>query len=378
MSQTGIAVLGSTGSVGTQTLAVIQQLGDGFRVVSLAAGSNSSLLATQVERFNPDVVVARTPTPVAGRTPLPSPSGLVDAATHPDVDIVVVATSGHDAIEATCKAIEAGKTIALANKETIICAGDYIVPLARNHGVEIRTMDSEHSAIWQSIGSADPSSILRLILTASGGPFHSTPIADLARVTLEQAMEHPTYHMGGKITIDSATMMNKGLEIIEAHHLFGVAYDQIEVIIHPQSIVHSLVEFTDFSTIAQLSPPDMRLPIQYALTYPRRRPSPCRQLDLAAVSTLTFEQPDEAKFPALRIAREAGIAGGTYPTVLSAADEVAVKGFMDGRIGFLDITRIIEDTLQAHRSLPVTDLGIMREADAWARRATAQWIQRMT
>lgn len=375
MSQTGIAVLGSTGSIGTQTLEVIEQLGDRFRVISLAAGTNTALLADQIRRFSPDIVVAKAPEVVAGRKPLLSPSGLVDAATHPDVDIVVVATSGHDAIEATCKAIEAGKTIALANKETIICAGDYILPLARTHGVQIRTMDSEHSAIWQSIGNADPASIARLILTASGGPFRTATLEELAGVTLDQAMAHPTYHMGDKITIDSATMMNKGLEIIEAHHLFDMAYDNIEVIIHPQSIIHSMVEFADFSTIAQLSPPDMRLPIQYALTYPAHLPSPCRQLDLAALASLTFERPDEVRFPALGIARDAGVAGGTYPTVLSAADEVAVTAFTRGRIGFLEIVSIVEETLQDHERLAVTNLEVMMHADAWARRTAEHRIQ---
>jgi 1-deoxy-D-xylulose-5-phosphate reductoisomerase len=376
MSQTGIAVLGSTGSVGTQTLSVIEQLGDRFRVISLTAGTNTALLAEQVRIFNPEIVVAKTGAPVAGRKPLLAPAGLVDAATHPDVDIVVVAMSGHDAIDATCKAIEAGKTIALANKETIICAGDYIIPLAKAHGVQIRTMDSEHSAIWQSIGNSDPTSIVRLILTASGGPFRSATTEELANVTLAQAMSHPTYHMGAKITIDSATMMNKGLEIIEAHHLFDVEYDKIEVIIHPQSIIHSMVEFADFSTIAQLSPPDMRLPIQYALTFPDHLSSPCQQLDLAAISSLTFETPDEVRFPALGIARESGIAGGTYPTVLSAADEVAVAAFSEGRIGFLDIVHIVEETLQAHESDTVTGLEVMAHADAWARHMAQQLVQR--
>ena len=376
MSQLGIAVLGSTGSVGTQTLSVIEHLGDRFRVVSLAAGMNTALLAEQVRRFDPDIVVAKTPEPIAGRLPLLSPSGLIDAATHPDVDIVVVATSGHDAIVATARAIEAGKTIALANKETIVCAGDYIVPLAKARGVEIRTLDSEHSAIWQSIGGADPASISRLILTASGGPFRASSLSDLAGVTLEQAMAHPTWSMGSKITIDSATMMNKGLEIIEAHHLFDMDYHKIEVILHPQSIVHSLVEFHDFSTIAQLGVPDMRLPIQYALTYPEHVPGLCRQLNLAEFKTLTFEAPDEMRFPALRIARQAGVAGGTYPTVLSAADDVAVAAFTEGRIGFLDIVRVVEETLQRHESQPVTSLDVMADADVWARRSANALIQR--
>ncbi len=376
MSQLGIAVLGSTGSVGTQTLSVIEHLGDRFRVVSLAAGMNTALLADQVRRFDPQIVVAKTQEPIAGRLPLLSPAGLVDAATHPDVDIVVVATSGHDAIVATAKAIEAGKTIALANKETIVCAGDYIVPLAKAHGVEIRTMDSEHSAIWQSMGGADPESVVRLILTASGGPFRTVSPTDLASVTLEQAMAHPTWNMGAKITIDSATMMNKGLEIIEAHHLFGTDYSKVEVILHPQSIVHSMVEFRDFSMIAQLGLPDMRLPIQYALTYPDHVPGLCRQLNLAEIATLTFEEPDETRFPALRIARQAGVSGGTYPTVLSAADDVAVAAFTEGRIGFLEIVQVVEETLQHHTSQPVTHLDVMAAADVWARRSANALIQR--
>ncbi len=376
MSPLGIAVLGSTGSVGTQTLSVIDHLGDRFRVVSLAGGSNTDLLSEQVRRYKPAIVVSRSSELVAGRLPLASPVGLVDAATHPDVDIVVVATSGHDAIVATAKAIEAGKTIALANKETIVCAGDYIVPLAKANGVEIRTMDSEHSAIWQSIGGADPASIVRLILTASGGPFRAATHAELAGVTVEQAMAHPTWRMGSKITIDSATMMNKGLEIIEAHHLFAMEYDKIEVILHPQSIVHSMVEFRDFSTIAQLGLPDMRLPIQYALTFPDHVSGLCSPLNLAQIATLTFEKPDDISFPALRIARQAGVAGGTYPTVLSAADDVAVAAFAKGRIGFLDIVSIVDKTLQQHESYPVTQLDVMADADAWARKTVEQIIQR--
>lgn len=372
----GVAVLGSTGSVGTQTLSVIAHLGDRFRVISLAGGSNAALLSEQVRRFDPKIVVSKTSEEIAGRRPLISPAGLIDAVTHPDVDIVVVATSGHDAIVATAEAIEAGKTIALANKETIVCAGDYIVPLAKARGVEIRTMDSEHSAIWQSIGGTDPASIVRLILTASGGPFRSASMTDLASVTLEQAMAHPTWRMGSKITIDSATMMNKGLEIIEAHHLFDMAYDKIEVILHPQSIVHSMVEFLDFSTIAQLGLPDMRLPIQYALTFPDHVPGLCRPLNLAEVATLTFEEPDETRFPALRIARQAGIAGGTYPTVLSAADDVAVSAFTEGRIGFLDIVAIVEATLQKHQSHPITQLDVMADADTWSRNTAERLIQR--
>jgi 1-deoxy-D-xylulose-5-phosphate reductoisomerase len=239
-------------------------------------------------------------------------------------------------------------------------------------------MDSEHSAIWQSIGGTDPVSIVRLILTASGGPFRASSPSDLANVTLDQAMAHPTWSMGSKITIDSATMMNKGLEIIEAHHLFEMDYNKIQVILHPQSIVHSMVEFRDFSTIAQLGLPDMRLPIQYALTYPEHVPGLCRQLNLSEVQTLTFEEPDEMRFPALRIARQAGVAGGTYPTVLSAADDVAVAAFAEGRIGFLDIVRVVEETLQHHKSQRVTSSKWWRRRDDWARQSAKDLVQRAT
>ncbi|MGH2532486.1 MAG: 1-deoxy-D-xylulose-5-phosphate reductoisomerase [Thermomicrobiales bacterium] len=374
-STLGVTVLGSTGSVGRQTLDVIAHHPDRFRVVALAAGSNLALLQDQIARHHPTLVAVDQESAEPGAA-LDHPAilrghdGLIAAATHPDVDVVVVATSGHSAIIPTARAIEAGKTIALANKETIVCAGELIVPLAHTHGVTIRPIDSEHSAIWQSLGNARGQDVERLILTASGGPFRTMPAEQIANVTVEDALDHPTWKMGGKITIDSATMMNKGLELIEAHWLFDVPYGRIDVLVHPESIIHSLVEFRDGSQIAQLSLPDMRLPIQYALTYPDHLPGPCRRLSLAEVGALHFEPPDVERFPALRLARDAGVAGSTYPTVLSAADEVAVDAFVGGRIAFPTIAEIVARALDAHR--PETGLSweSIAAADRWGR-ATA-------
>ncbi len=377
MSRTGVAVLGSTGSIGTQALDVIAQLSEHFEVVSLAAGSNVELLARQVATFDPHIVVARTTEATIGGKPvLPTPEGLIAAVTHPDVDIVVAATSGHDAIRATWAAIEAGKTIAIANKETIVCAGELIVPLAAKHGVEIRPVDSEHSAIWQCLQTAQRQDLARLILTASGGPFLRTTPDELASVTVERALAHPNWSMGSKITIDSATLMNKGLEVIEAHHLFAVPYEQIEVVIHREQIVHSMVEWNDRTTIAQLSFPNMKLPIQYALTYPRRLSGPCEPLDFKRLSRMTFEELDPDQFPAFNLARQAGLAGRTYPTVLSAADEIAVAAFLSGKIGFLEIAETVESAISAHQPESVTDLDVVFAADRWARDYTRQQIAR--
>lgn len=369
---TRIALLGSTGSIGRQTLDVIERHPDAFEVVALAAGKNLDLLGEQVRRHRPKLVVSSAePGSFDGAETLPTPQGLEAAATRSDVDLVVFATSGHDAIQATMAAIEAGKQIALANKEAIVCAGDLIMPLARAHGVTIRPIDSEHSAIWQALASGPPSSINRIILTASGGPFRTTPADELTRVSYEQALKHPNWSMGAKITIDSATLANKGLEVIEAHHLFDTPIDRIDVVVHPEQIIHSLVEYEDGNTIAQLSNPDMRLPIQYALTWPGRLPFPAKPLDLPAIAGLSFEPPDVERFPALRLARESGAAGRTYPTVYSAADEVAVEAFASGRIGFIDIPAVIEATLDAHHATKVTSLQDVLDADAWARREAA-------
>lgn len=369
----GVAVLGSTGSIGRQTLDVVDAYPEHFRVVTLAARARSAAFLEQVARYQPAIasIFEQCDDDLAGaRQTLTGMEGLAAAATHVDVDIVVVATSGHDAIGPTMSAIEHGKTIALANKETLVCAGALIVPLAAAHGVQIRPVDSEHSAIWQALGATPPGDVRRIILTASGGPFRTTPARDLVHVTARDALAHPTWSMGAKITIDSATLMNKGLEIIEAHWLFGLPYDQIDVIVHPESIVHSLVEFVDGSQIAQLGLPDMRLPIQYALGYPERLARTDNPLDLARVASLHFEPPDEDRFPSLRLARDAGIAGATFPTVLSAADDVAVSAFLKGDLGFTDISAVLQAVLDQHQPAGEISLEAILEADAWAREKT--------
>ena len=371
----GIAILGSTGSVGRQTLDVVESLSDRFRVVALAARTASQRFLEQVARFTPEVAAVSECATVGGPV---APSiatgitGLIEVATHPLVDIVVVASSGHAGIVPTIRALELGKTIALANKETLICAGEIIIPLASAHGAAIRPVDSEHSAIWQALGNVPIDQVHRIILTASGGPFRTAPTETLSQVTAADALVHPTWSMGDKITVDSATLMNKGLEIIEAHWLFDIPYDQIDVLVHPESIIHSLVEFVDGGQIAQLGLPDMRLPIQYALTYPERVHQSGRRLELAEIGSLHFELPDNNRFPALGLARQAGIAKQTYPTVLSAADDEAVTAFLAGDLRFPEITEVVAAVIDLHEPTDVS-LESIREADSWARK-TARGI----
>uniref|UniRef100_A0A831TA81 1-deoxy-D-xylulose 5-phosphate reductoisomerase n=1 Tax=Thermorudis peleae TaxID=1382356 RepID=A0A831TA81_9BACT len=378
--KTRLAVLGSTGSIGRQTLEVVDAYPDHFDVVALAAGQNIALLQQQIDRYRPQLVsVARDEDRalVQARTVLTGEDGLIAAATAPEVDLVVVATSGHQAIRPTLAAIAVGKTIALANKETVVCAGELIVAEARRRGVQIRPIDSEHSGIWQCLSVPHRrEELARVTLTASGGPFRDTPLSRLEQVTAAEALAHPVWKMGSKITVDSATLMNKGLEVIEAHWLFDLPFEQIDVLIHPQSIVHALVTFRDGSVLAQLACPDMRLPIQYALVYPERLPAACQPLDLGAVSRLEFAPPDLERFPALQLAREAGQAGSTYPTVLSSADEVAVAAFLRGELRFTDIARVVRDVLERHQAPggPLT-LEHIAEADAWARAEARRRIQ---
>lgn len=368
-----LAILGSTGSIGRQTLAVVDHLPDRFEVVALAAGHNAELLQEQVDRYRPRLVSVADgcdPRTIQAPEVLSGAEGLEAVATMPEADIVVVATSGHSAIRPTLEAIRRGKTIALANKEAIVCAGEILVGEARRRGVEIRPVDSEHSAVWQCLSVRhQESEVERVTLTASGGPFRDTPAAELATVTVEQAMAHPTWRMGSKVTVDSATLMNKGLEVIEAHWLFALPYERIDTVIHPQSIVHALVSFADGSVVAHLAVPDMRLPIQYALTYPERPPAPHLRLDIAALGRLEFSPPDPERFPALELARAAGEAGSTYPTVLSSADEVAVAAFIAGRLGFTGIVDVVRAVLDRHQPAPgPLTLEAIAEADAWARR----------
>ena len=365
----GVAVLGSTGSVGRQALEVIAANPDRFRVVALAARTLSETLRDQVDRFQPEFVAVTDPSLASGhgvKTLSVGNGALTEAATLASAEIVLVATSGHAAIDATMRAIESGKIIALANKEVLVCAGEIIIPLLAKHGTSIRPVDSEHSAIWQALDRTPLDQIARIIITASGGPFRTTPAHALHNVTAKQALAHPTWSMGGKITVDSATLMNKGLEVIEAHWLFGLPYEQIDVLVHPESVIHSLVAFVDGSVLAQLGLPDMKMPIQYALTYPDRYPRHEPRLDLAQLGALHFEAPDEQRFPALRLARDAGKAGQTYPTVLSAADDEAVSGFLRGTLSFGDIPAVVESVLAQHDPATLT-LEAIWAADAWAR-----------
>ncbi len=366
-----VAVLGSTGSIGRQTLEVLAANREYFDIYGLAAGRNLDLLLEQARQFAPDCLCLGDPT-IPAPPDLPWPllrgeEGLVALAGAEEVDLVVVATAGAAGFAPTLAAIRAGKEVALSNKEVLVMAGELVTAAARRHDALIRPIDSEHSAIWQCLWGEEHGAISRLILTASGGPFRTWTREAMAAITPEQALRHPTWRMGPKITIDSATMMNKGLEVIEAHWLFDLPYEQIAVVVHPQSLIHSMVEFYDGSVKAQLGQPDMRLPIQVALGYPERLPQRYTALDWAQAGPLTFEPPDLERFPCLRLARQAGEAGATYPAVLAAADEVAVGAFLAGRSGFFEIPALIEAALEAHRPTPSPDLEAVLAADAWAR-----------
>jgi len=368
-----LAILGSTGSIGQQTLEVVRALPHRFQIVGLAAGQNTDLLARQINEFKPDFVYHQEK-----ENPLPEVNAdyellsLEEIAFHPHVDTVVIATSGKAGLGATLAAVKSGKNIALANKESLVMAGEIIIGEAKLSGARILPVDSEHSAIWQCLkGEEQPPA--RLILTASGGPFHGYTPAQLEKVTVEQALKHPSWQMGKKVTIDSATLMNKGLEIIEAHWLFDMSVDDISVLIHPQSIIHSMVEFADGSVKAQLSYPDMRLPIQYALSYPEHLPNPqFRKLDWSDIKNLTFEQPDFDTFPCPKLAIEAIKKGGTYPAVLCAADEVAVELFLSRRIDFTDIAGLVEQVLTEHKATTHPTLDDILEADSRARERVEQ------
>ena len=365
-----IAILGSTGSIGRQTLDVLRALPGHFTVVALAAGRNVALLNEQIREVKPALVAvseAADAARVAHPTVLTGEVGLVEIVTRPDVDLVVVATSGKAGFVPTLAAIEARKEIAIANKEVLVMAGQLVMEAVQQHGVELRPIDSEHSALWQCLRGEDSDAVEKLILTSSGGPFRTYSAEQLHDLKPAAALKHPTWVMGQKITIDSATLMNKGFEIIEAHWLFGKPYEQIEVIVHPQSIIHSMVQYVDGAIKAQLSAPDMRLAIQYALNYPERTAQICNPLDLIATHTLTFEAPDTTRFPCLRLAREAGMVGATYPTVLCAADEEAVDLYLAERINFSDIPRLVEQALSAHTGVDNPTFEAILEVDNWAR-----------
>jgi len=370
-----IAVLGSTGSIGTQTLDVAAFHPERFRVEALAAGTNIELLAEQARKFRPKMVSVATKEladRLTGMLPegirvLYGEEGLHAVAAENDADTVVSALVGSAGFRPTLAAIDAGKTIALANKETLVSAGEIVTARARRKGVKIVPVDSEHSAIFQSLNGSRMNDVLAVTVTASGGSFRDRTREELEGVTVEQALQHPNWSMGPKVTIDSATMANKGLEVIEARWLFDLDYDRIRVLIHPESIIHSYVEFYDRSIIAQLGVPDMRVPIQYALTYPERPLSPASSLDLAALGKLTFRPMDFERYPMMRYAYDSGREGGTMTTVFNAANEVAVSRFLHGDIPFLAIESIVEETLSQHEKKKADSLETIQEADDWAR-----------
>jgi 1-deoxy-D-xylulose-5-phosphate reductoisomerase len=363
----GVVILGSTGSIGTQALDVISRHPDEYRVVALAAGRNTELLAEQARTFGVPAELARSG--------LDEPGLLAELAAHPAADVVLNAVVGFAGLPATIAALEAGKRLALANKESLIAAGPVVAKARAAGGGEIVPVDSEHSAVWQCLRSGRHTEVARIILTASGGPFRGRTAAELATVTRADALRHPTWTMGAKITIDSSTLMNKGLEVIEAHELFGVDYDRIDVVVHPQSIVHGMVEFVDGATVAQLSEPDMRLPIGLALGAPDRFPEAFGAIDWTALGTLTFEPPDRSTFRCLELAYEAGRAGGTAPAILSAANEVAVAAFLGERIGWTGIAEVVEEVLSAGTG-SADEVSDVLAADAVARERAAAAVER--
>ncbi|MDP6647260.1 MAG: 1-deoxy-D-xylulose-5-phosphate reductoisomerase [Dehalococcoidales bacterium] len=367
-----IVILGSTGSIGHQTLDVVRNFSYRFQIVGLAAGQNTDLLSKQINEFKPRFIChedRKVQLPGTGYEWL----SLEDMACHPQVDLVVMAISGKAGLNPTLAAIKAGKTVALANKESLVTAGEIITTEAKRNGAQIFPIDSEHSAIWQCL-RGETQSPAQIILTASGGPFRRFSLAELERVTVAQALKHPSWQMGKKVTIDSATLMNKGLEVIEAHWLFDMPCDSMRVVIHPQSIIHSMVEFADGSIKAQLGHPDMRLPIQYALSFPERLPNPqLPKLDWDKIKELTFEAPNFANFPCLQLAMEAERQGGTYPAVLCAADEVAVELFLSQRIKFSDIARLVERSLSGHQVIVHPTIEEIIAADDWARKTTKEF-----
>jgi len=373
-----IAILGSTGSIGVQTLDVIAAFPERYSAYSLTVNTRIDLLEKQIAQFNPHIVTVMDPDQASQLSlSLDSPQvltgldGLIEAVTHPDIDMVISALPGSIGLIPTLKAIEANKTIGLANKEILVMAGEILIQSARVHNVNILPIDSEHCAIHQCLSGQDPSQVKRLILTASGGPFQNIKQEDLETISSIDALNHPTWNMGPKVTIDSATLMNKGFEVIEAHWLFEIPVSKIEVVIHPQSIIHSMIEMVDGSILAQLGPTDMRIPIQYVLSYPERLDSPWPRFDIGKHWSLTLDPPDMQMFPCLGLAYQASRMGNTLPTILSTADEIAVESFLQNQIGFTDIPLIINDALEDYtilkdRSKKVTLESIM-EADLWTR-----------
>ncbi|MEN6413153.1 MAG: 1-deoxy-D-xylulose-5-phosphate reductoisomerase [Veillonellales bacterium] len=380
-----IAILGSTGSIGRQALDVIAANPNRFAVSALAALQKDQLLETQIEKFHPDVAVLvdkqaadRLARRYQGTTKiLAGEEGLLEAATYHKADTVLTAIVGFAGLKPTMAAIRAGKTIALANKETLVSAGEIVTAAAKANHVSILPVDSEHSAILQCLQGEENKSIRRLLVTASGGPFRGFTTEQLENVSVEDCLCHPTWTMGRKITVDSATLANKGLEVMEAKWLFDIDYDQIEVVVHPQSMIHSMVEFVDGAVMAQLGRPDMRVPIQYALTYPERITADFPKMDFKTLSALTFESPDKNTFPALALAYQAGRVGGTLPCVFNAANEVAVYAFLQEKIGFSKITAVVKETMHSHSAMQHPDIEAICTADFWARHKARELVKMM-
>ncbi len=386
-----LSILGSTGSIGRQCLSVVEALPERFGIVALAAGGNLEELTGQIERHRPELVSvgdAKKADDLAsalrakGISPLPAihhgREGMLAVGTHPKADIVVSAAVGVVGLEATYEAVKLGKTVALSNKEVLVAAGELVMAAANQAGRELLPVDSEHNAVHQCLRGGTHGEVRRLVLTASGGPFRKTPLADLENVSPEQALAHPNWKMGNRITIDSATMMNKGFEVIEARWLFGVRPDQIDVVIHPQSTIHSMVEFVDGSILAQLGPTDMRMPIQYALTYPERVASKQVALDWRKLRRLDFAKVSTRRFPCLRLAREAMKKGGALPCALNAADEVAVAAFLERRLPFRGIAEVIERVLARTPRVRFEKMDDVLAADAEARRTAKEEVERLT
>ncbi|WP_177505401.1 1-deoxy-D-xylulose-5-phosphate reductoisomerase [Anaerosinus sp.] len=370
-----IAILGSTGSIGTQTLEVVRENADRFAVKALAAYHNDQLLEQQIREFQPELAVLvdeeaanRLQARYKGKTIILSgKKALINAAILESIDVVVTSLVGFAGLEPTVAAIRAGKDIALANKETLVVAGEIIMNLAKEYGVEILPVDSEHSALFQCLQGEEHEKVAKIILTCSGGPFRGRTHEELLSVSIADCLNHPNWAMGKKITTDSATLANKGLEVIEAKWLYDVDYDQIEVVVHPQSIIHSMIEYVDGAVMAQLGVPDMKLPIQYALTYPHREVMHSPKLDLFKVATLTFEKPDTETFEALALAYRAGKTGGSMPCVFNAANEIAVNAFLEGKISFLSISKVIKSAMNNHTVIAKPNLADLYQIDAWTR-----------
>lgn len=387
MAKKNIVILGSTGSIGVNTLDVVRRNPGAFRVIGLAANRNVRLILDQIKEFSPSVVaIDHTPAAQELTSAISTwkkkpqiwnhADGLEKLAAHKQADVVISGVVGARGLLPLVAALKAGNTVGLANKEALIIAGPILMALAKKHKARLIPVDSEHSAIFQCLQGHDGSEISRILLTASGGPFYRDN-RDLDTITVEEALNHPTWKMGAKITVDSATLMNKGLEAIEAHHLFDVPMRKIGILIHPQSIVHSMVEFADGACLAQLSHPDMRIPIQYAMTYPSRNQTPVKQLNLEEVGRLDFARPDFSRFPALKLALEAGERGGTAPVVLSSGNEEAVRAFLEKRITFMSIPKVVERVLAAHKFIASPRLSEVLSLDAWSRQEAARIISTM-